>query len=362
MVFLNFGIHLDEIKLEITNQCFLSCIHCSTNSCTNNASFLSLSNIENIIRQAQALGANNISLSGGEPLLYPDLKQVIEMIANYGCRSTIYTSGIAQIHPMSPMSIDYLKSFKSLNLSNLIFSIYSHKSENHDAITGVDGSFYTTLTSLENALHLGLETEVHFVALKPIIDDLMPLVKFLEKIGIKKISVLRFVPQGRGKNNSYNLLPDTKDFVKLSKVINSIRKDKTIIECRTGSPFNFLLLKKPTPCNSGRTRMIIDAEGFAYPCDALKQFKSKGLNNNNINFSSLTEIIQTGNFFRLIREAQLPDECLNCACVKKCMGGCLAQRYLGDVKYRDPACLLLTQKEYTSDKIFPHTPTKQGHS
>ena len=358
---MNFGIHLDEIKIEITNQCLLSCVHCSTNSRTKNASFLSLSNIESIIRQAQALGAKNILLSGGEPLIYPDLERVIEMIAKYGCKSTIYTSGIAEIHPISPVAIEYLAKLKSLNLSHLIFSIFSHKSENHDAITGVGGSFEATVTSIKNALQVGLKTEVHFVALKPIIDDLMPLVELLKKIGIKKMSVLRFVPQGRGKNNLHNLLPDTEDFLKLSKVINSIRKGKTSIECRIGSPFNFLMLKKPTPCNSGRTRMIIDAEGFAYPCDALKQFKSKGLNNNNINFSSLTEIIQTGNFFRLIREAQLPDECLNCACVKKCMGGCLAQRYLVDVKYRDPACLL-TQKEYTSDKIFPHIPTKQGHS
>jgi len=352
---------LEEIKLEVTSKCLLNCVHCSTNGCKEAASYLPVHLIESVVQQASRLGCRNIHLSGGEPFLFPDLAHILNVICSCGFHYKVYTSGIIQESPIMPVSIDDLMKLKPLGLSHLVFSLFSHQPIRHDQITGVVGSFEATTTAIRNALYTGLETEVHFVAMKSNIDDLLPLIEFLEKLGVKQISILRFVPQGRGHTNSDQLLPNALDYFRLGSMIKSTLAKKTGINLRIGSPFNFLLLKKPTHCNSGRTRMIIDSEGFAYPCDALKQVRIDDMMvDNNINRNCLSEIIQESQIFRLIRESQPSDDCKGCEHYKRCLGGCLAQRYLVDINLQDPACLLRLKQNLTLHPLTPQHQIQKG--
>lgn len=56
------------VKLEVTNRCNLHCRHCLA-SANSSRHELTLSQIESVLTQAQALGVNAIALVGGEPLL-----------------------------------------------------------------------------------------------------------------------------------------------------------------------------------------------------------------------------------------------------------------------------------------------------
>ena len=332
---------LREIKIEITNQCLLNCAHCSTaaTSCLN--SFLPRSAIENLIDQACNLGCHEIFFSGGEPLLHPDLDFFLEILASKGIQNKLYTTGIIKLAPAAPISLKKLKVLKAHGLSQLAFSLYSARPEVHDSVTHIPDSFLATVTAIKNAIKLNIITEIHFVAMRKLIEELPPLTRFIDKLGITKISVLRFVPHGRGKESAPELTPTTSDFRELRKIIIALRQEKPNITFRLGSPFNFLLLGSPTPCTTGFDRMIIDAYGFAYPCDALKQVKLANQHNNVLG-DPLLRVIENAPLFQMVRHSTIPESCIPCLKVKECFGGCLAQRLLtfADPSLQaDPGCL-----------------------
>lgn len=331
---------LGELKIEVTNRCPLKCMHCSTGSESGLRSLLSLSDIKRLIGQAYDLGCRKIFFSGGEPLFYPYIESLIEHCHSKRLETKLYSTGIESDQPFQPIGIERLRYLNSRGLESIAFSLYASEHHIHDLITDSPGSFIATATAIQNAVLAGMETEVHFVATRLNIGELARLSDFLSILGVKRISVLRFVPQGRGKYNSEGLIPTDTDFLKLREIIVSIRQ-RSQVSLRLGSPFNFLLLGSPSACTSGRDRMIIDAHGLAHPCDALKQVAFSDRFNNAL-ITPLKQIMDKDSLFSQVRQLCTSPECKACPDFKICRGGCLAQAILsngGPCAGRDPACL-----------------------
>jgi radical SAM protein with 4Fe4S-binding SPASM domain len=202
-----------------------------------------------------------------------------------------------------------------------------------------------------------LTSEVHFVALKRTYKDLQSIADFVKHLGVSRISVLRFVPQGRGYLLSHDMLTSSQ-YLELKAMIESLRNSG--MDIRTGSPFNFLLLSNRPKCNTAIDRLIIAPDLNIYPCDAFKRI-------------SATEIVGTENYSRLEKGKSLSDcwqkspylgvvrdyltspfakPCDECEWLESCLSGCLAQKVLNSgnlEKQPDPNCMrILFQKE--SDK------------
>lgn len=69
---------LQEISIEITQQCPNNCIHCSSYSSWDKSQTLPFEIICSVISDAVALGAKTICISGGEPFLHPRLKEIVD--------------------------------------------------------------------------------------------------------------------------------------------------------------------------------------------------------------------------------------------------------------------------------------------
>ena len=125
-------------------------------------------------------------------------------------------------------------------MNKIIFSLYGPNPQSHEYITRVGGSFNKTIKSIEISKNAGLETEIHFVPLSNNFKLLSDIAKLGKQLKVDKISILRFVPQGRGhllKNSILNKIQN----VRLKKIVENLRQQGYVI--RTGSPYNFLLLK-----------------------------------------------------------------------------------------------------------------------
>ncbi|MHB8109200.1 MAG: radical SAM protein [Syntrophorhabdaceae bacterium] len=330
--------HLNEIKIEIINRCLLNCVHCSTDCDDNVWSTLSLKRLKVLIQEAHDLGCRKCFLSGGEPLLYPELDSFLECLAQYNMEIKIYTTGIVDKNPLRAISKAELQNLLNSGIFGFAFSLYSSNPTKHDTITTIPGSFEASLEAIKIALALGIEVEIHFVALHQNISDFPSLIRFARKLGIKQVSLLRFVPQGRGKIRNNSISPTVDELYKLRTMIKN--ESKSGIKIRIGSPFNILLLGNSKPCTTGMDRMIVSAQGKVYPCDALKHFSD--FSKFTIFNSSLSEIIEKGPLFDIVRTVYLPEECRKCNVFSLCKGGCLAQRLLTNRsmdKTIDPACL-----------------------
>ena len=62
------------------------------------------------------------------------------------------------------------------------------------------------LDSMLNAASVDITTDVHFIPMKPNYREFPDIIECLQMANVKNISVLNFVPQGRGNENREELM------------------------------------------------------------------------------------------------------------------------------------------------------------
>lgn len=341
---------LEEIKIELTKNCSLSCIHCSSNASSGNHVQLTRDVVLSIISQAAELHIKSIVFSGGEPLLWPWILDAVMACNAYGLRSLLQSTGI------NPTG-DGAKKIIALTrhgLSKVIFSLYSPFKNEHDRITRKSGSFDKTVAVIQEVEKYDIEREIHFVPLKINYRHLVKIIELARDLRIPRVSILRFVPQGRGiiLKKSHEMLLHT-ETAELRKLILYCRRHYDV-NIRLGSPYNILILNERVDCIAARTVMCIGPNGNIYPCDAFKNIEPTdiGLNDpyNNILKYSLKECWKHSKYLNKIRRyLSTPFEkpCSQCLYLEKCKSGCLAQKVIEQesiedgniVKRADPLCL-----------------------
>ena len=336
---------LSEIKVEVTHRCPLACIHCSSDAHPSSTVEMSRMDCLRIIAEASELGATTIVFTGGEPLLWSPIQEMVRAASTRGMQVGIYTSG------NSPDAGRSLGDLAQAGLSSCAFSVFAAKEEDHEAITRLRGSFTATERAVEAAKQQGLAVELHFVPMAHNYLELDALALLARKWGATRISVLRFVPQGRGALLGDRVLSRLQN-IKLRNSIRALRQQG--YDIRTGSPFNFLLVNDTPRCMAGKDRLIVGPDLRIYPCDAFKQIRAEdlvgSLELSCLDAHTLEECWRSSPFLQAVRRHlsdPQPEPCQACGAVDRCLSGCLAQKVIASgalVKSPDPSCLYRTKE------------------
>jgi radical SAM protein with 4Fe4S-binding SPASM domain len=331
---------LREFKIEVTHRCNLYCIHCSSEGSPSSNISMDKTDCLRILNEAIQMGVQEVAFSGGEPLLWPHLKDAIILAKEGSMRVSIYTSGnVSDINHKLSM-------IKNLNVDRCIYSIFASFQEMHDRITRKPGSFIATLKAVSYSASIGLTTEFHFVPFSENIKEIDKIANLSYELGIKRISVLRFVPHGRGQLQHGFILNSSQN-VDLRNAIIRLRNNG--YDIRTGSPYNILMLDEQPQCCSGIDRITIGPDLRIFPCDAFKKIKADDLVGT-MDFSklygaTLSECWEKSPFLKAVRRyltTDFAEPCSSCNELESCLSGCLAQKaliYNNLDKRPDPLCL-----------------------
>jgi radical SAM protein with 4Fe4S-binding SPASM domain len=332
---------LREIKIELTHRCNLSCLHCSSDASSSNSRQMGKGDCLRILCEAIGMGVKHIAFSGGEPLLWEGLEEAVETASNGGMNISVYTSG--NVRNISRK----VKELSKRGVKRYVFSIFGKSASSHEAVTRIPGSFRRTIEAIGITTEAGVANELHFVPLSSNYRELEDIAALGRALGISCVSVLRFVPQGRGqllKKRALNKLQN----LSLKRTIERLREEG--LRIRTGSPYNFLMLNEQPKCSSGIDRLIIGPDLRIYPCDAFKNVMAEEvvgtLVNSSLQGTSLSTCWKDSPFLEAVREyltTPFSAECSCCKALDKCLSGCLAQKVLVHYdfrKQRDPDCLL----------------------
>jgi len=133
-----------ELKIELTKNCSLACVHCSSNAHSGNELQLSREAVVSLVDQAAKLKVESIVFSGGEPLLWPWLDDAVSACAFHGLHCSLYSTGIN----ISGDGAQKILNLKKCGLKRVIFSLYSPLKDHHEEITRQIGSFDKTVTAM----------------------------------------------------------------------------------------------------------------------------------------------------------------------------------------------------------------------
>lgn len=310
---------LKEIKIGLTNRCARNCIHCSSSATSNLASVkeLDLDDVSKIIIEAKEMGVERIVFTGGEPLMYDGIFALVNLVYKLGMKSTLYTFAYRNEENL----LKYQKLIR-LGLDKIVYSLADSLSYEEDESTySLEEFFDKILTNSQTKLGF------HYAVSKDSFNNLFSTITntidtFKDKSYFEKVSLLRFVPHGKGSN----MMDLNKDELLKLKEFYLQYEDRDKI--RLGTPWNILGIKN-NPCIIADEIMIIGFDGIAYPCDSIKYFRGLGIAGN-IKDDSLATMYNSP-YFKSLRAYQ-NTSCSKCEDYAICQSGCLGQKIIASFK------------------------------
>ena len=275
--------------LELTYRCNLACPYCYVGK-ERNKNELTTEEWKNVIDQIPFYGI--VTLVGGEPLIRKDFVEILKYVSRkvWG-KVHVVSNGIL-------ITDEIIKAFIKYNLLLLSVSLDGF-GENHDKNRGKDGIFDKIISNLEN---LKSQKPHQMVDIKTIVlpnnlDDLPKLYKLCDEMKFDFLSI-SFLRNNNWKQNSVlqeSFIPeftrnypiekyfDLEHFKEVYREIISMSK-KSRVKLRFSPKFEyqknplesiewFFNLPAETlpheiykPCLYPYTNMMINPEGFVYPC------------------------------------------------------------------------------------------------
>ena len=211
--------NIDYARISLTDKCNLRCVYCMPedkvyeNNLINHT--LSFNDYKFIINGLSQVGIKKIKFTGGEPLLYPHLIELIKY-AHYECNIddiSITTNGIG----LNEIAYELKRSgLKSVNIS-----LDSLKSYKYKSITR-GGNLTDVLKSINRCLELGIKVKINCVVIKRFNDD--EVYDFIEMANYYPIDVrfIELMPLGEGEyfyeNEYFNISNFINDIDELYKI------------------------------------------------------------------------------------------------------------------------------------------------
>lgn len=203
----------DVVYLELTRACNLKCIHCLNNSGIKQKDELTKEDLLKLIKNFSSHGVQEIRFTGGEPLLFNGIYDLIRFATEEGICTSLGTNGTL-------VTKEVAKKLKESGLKKVVVSIDGNK-KTHDKIRGRK-NYQKAMHGLKYLQKNGINVRVNSVIMKSNMEDVIKLAK---KMSRKKITIFirRFISSGRGKHLEDNML-NKKDY---DYVRNKLQKELT---------------------------------------------------------------------------------------------------------------------------------------
>jgi len=124
----------DRLRLSITDKCNFSCVYCSNEGQAHHErNFIQLDFLKKLIQKIieEDIYIRKINITGGEPLLHPDLEEIVKLCLNVCSSITLNTNG-------SLLSFEKIDKLYNNGLTNIKFGIDSFKGESKPNIHSVN--------------------------------------------------------------------------------------------------------------------------------------------------------------------------------------------------------------------------------
>lgn len=185
-----------QIYFYLTEGCNLRCRHCWIEPRFQNSGerFPSLDPelFESILDQAAALGMQGVKLTGGEPLLHPEILRLLDAVEKRNLSLTLETNGLLCLPEIAVRIASFKKRFVSVSLDGA-------DPETHEWVRGVKGSFAAACEGIRNLANAGLRPQIIFTVMKRNQGQLEGVVRLAEKLGAGSVKFNLVQPTARGE-------------------------------------------------------------------------------------------------------------------------------------------------------------------
>lgn len=176
---------------NVTRSCNLRCIHCYASAvCGENPNELTTDEAKNLIDDLAQFNVPVLLFSGGEPLIRPDIFQLIQYATSQGIRSVISTNGTL-------ITADIATQIKTSGVSYVGISL-DGIGEDNDTFRGCPGAYRKALEGIRHCLDIGQRVGLRFTISKHTYGSLPKVFDLIEQERIPRVCFYHLVYSGRG--------------------------------------------------------------------------------------------------------------------------------------------------------------------
>jgi len=306
--------------VEVTNACNFNCMWCYANTGYKEKiarKHMPKQRLDTLLKTLSESGLKQVTLSGGEPTVYPHLKHAIKKAKDLGFVVHMNTNGYLLTRKLA-------KELRRMGLSQIQINIDSINGETHDNVRGRKGSFRRAVQALKNAKAAGITCVSQTVLTRKNEKEITDIFRFARSHGIQRCRVWDMMPsEGCGLEN-FDIRPT--NYVKSLEELTRFAEQTGARHIEAGEPF-FPLHKTKIPTShvscvaTAGVLTNIACNGDVYFCVTQRKpmmniFRMEG----SFQDSYAEKLSEFTSSFRI------PPECRNCGMSEKCRSGCYTRR------------------------------------
>jgi len=179
------------VTISVTNRCQLRCGHCSVPVGKASEPELDTEEFKRIIAQSIDLGTTNITFTGGEPLLYSGLEELLRCVPREKAVALVFTNALG-------LNEERAHSLKEAGAFGIQISLDSPDREEHDKLRA-KGSFLSVEKGISAARKAGLLVGLSTYATNESVQKkkLSGIAEWGASWGVQEITVFDIIPTGR---------------------------------------------------------------------------------------------------------------------------------------------------------------------
>ncbi len=323
---------LRQLYFYLTEGCNLACRHCYIDPKFQTGQHeyrtLPVKVFSSIIEQAKPLGLTGVKLSGGEPLLHPQVRELLDIIRQDELRLTLETNGTLCTAELAGEIARCHKPFVSVSLDGADVAT-------HDWMRGVPGAFDDALKGIANFVNAGLQPQIIMTLTRRNKDQMEDVVRLAESIGAGSVKFNLLQPVARGKQlyeGGYDL--PIEELIALGQWVENTLSVSTPLDVLFHQPMAFRPLGKMLAREGGCSRCNINAilgvlSDGSYTLCGIGDIEPECAFGNAVD-ETLKDIWNHTPLLTELREGltqRLEGVCKDCLMKDMCLGGCIAQNF-----------------------------------
>jgi radical SAM protein with 4Fe4S-binding SPASM domain len=303
-----------RVDMSLTFRCQNSCVHCYAGG-SHETDELATSDWKQVINKLHQVGVFILTFTGGEPTLREDLP----ILLSYGQKKGLVTGLITNGRNLTDEK--YVRLLEKSGLDFVQITLESHKSEVHDLITGIKGSWNETVAGIKNLIPTTIYTTTNSTLSKHNKEDFLDTVDFIKELGVAAFGCNGLIYSGKAKDVAKDFIFSPQD---LKTILLKIQNKATKLDLKFlwYTPTQYCKFN-PTKlglgiksCSAAMINMCVAPNGDVYPCQSY--FESLG----NILKNDWKNIWNHPLAVRIRNREYVELKCKECSYLQICGGGC----------------------------------------